>query len=259
MEKLSTNTVRAIAFCLSTNSIRTRIHFFPSAGITTGPYSIQCNLSLFVKGSERKTVMLDGGRLGQPDGVRLEDAFPHIRTEQSGIFGLEIRLSCHQARVNLLSSQCAIELVGPQYNVMYGVSPFTPVAVEQETPGFEGGSDIVIPARKRPWSSLGLQDAVVSSSLVLVNGTNEAIKPDVYRLEGERTVTLQVGTVSPESALEVPLEESLFRESTPNECAWGLVRAEGVYVGSNSIAPGVGYYVMYRDIVSKKPLSVCAL
>jgi hypothetical protein len=247
-------------FCLSTSSIKTRVHFFPTAGSTASHQPITCVLSLFGKGIEKRAVMLDGGRLNQPDGVRLEEAFPTLRNEASGIFGLEIQLSSQQGRVNLLSSQAAIELVSPQASVMYYSAPFVPDVEEVASPEPQGDlSQRLAAARRRSFVGVGLQDAFVTTSLVMVNSTNETVRPAIFHGVGEEAQSLPVGNISPESAMEIPLEESLFKKTTPHECLWGLSRAEKISVGPDSLTPHTAFYVMYRDPVSKRPISVCAL
>jgi hypothetical protein len=215
-------------------------------------------LTLFGKGVEKRTVMLDGGRLGQPDGVRVEDAFPALRGDVAGIFGIEIQLACPQARVNLLSSQSAVELVSPQFSVMYGAGPFMAM-VGGDNGAPSGAQEFALPPKRRASSGAGLQDSYFVSSLVVVNAGPQPVRPDVYRRTKNDSVALQVGSVAAESALEIPLDEALFRESAPHECLWGLVRAEAMYVRGDSSRSDVGYYVMYRDSVTKRPVSVCSL
>lgn len=294
--QFSSNTVRALAFCVSTPTIKSRVHFFPTAGVTSGPYSINCLLTLFGKGVERRTVMLDGGRLGQPDGIRLEDAFAALRGDASGLFGLEVRLSCSQGRVNLLSSQASIEVVSAQSAVLYAVAPFTH-APEDEGEEPSGGS-----AQLELWGSngsggaqqggvhppqegsaqpgaagvgaeratgastaartaqgVGFLDWGICSSLVILNGGNEPIKPDVARVTGVPPLPLQLGTVAPHSVVEVPLDEALFKGSVPHECVWGLLRAESLSVALPAESAAVAYYLMYRDPQTKRPISVVSL
>lgn len=294
--QFSSNTVRALAFCVSTSTIKSRVHFFPTAGVTSGPYSINCLLTLFGKGVERRTVMLDGGRLGQPDGIRLEDAFAALRGDASGLFGLEVRLSCSQGRVNLLSSQASIEVVSAQSAVLYAVAPFTH-APEDEGEEPAGGSAQLelwgsdgsgggqqgaagasqggevragstgVGADRTPGRStaaqsalgVGLLDWSVCTSLVILNGGSEPIKPDVARVSGVQPGSLQLGTVAPYSVVEVPLDEALFKGSVAHECVWGLLRAESLAVTPPAESAAVAYYVMYRDPHTKRPISVVAL
>ena len=247
-------------FCISTPSMKTRVHFFPSAGASTSHHGITCVLSLFGKGIERRSVVLDGGRLNQPDGVRLEDAFPSLRSEASGIFGLELQLSCPQGRLSLLSSQVAIEFVSPQGALLYRGAPFISESEQLEEVGSAPPpSTLSEVGLEFPSGGLGIQDSCLVTSLVMVNATGELVRPSVAHGEGERAVPLQVGTVAPHSAMEIPLDESLFKGSAPKECVWGLSRAEKISVLSGSRGGDTAYYLMYRDPVSKRPVSVCAL
>jgi hypothetical protein len=260
MDRTAPAAVKTVMFCLSTSSIKTRVHFFPTAGSTTSHQPIVCVLSLFGKGIEKRAVMLDGGRLNQPDGVRLEEAFPNLRNEASGIFGLEIQLSSQQGRVNLLSSQAAIELVSPQSSLMYNSAPFVPDT--DEAASLESQGDIsqhLVAGRRRSFVGVGMQDAFLTTSLVMVNSTKETVRPAIFHGVGEGAQSLPVGNISPESAMEIPLEESLFKNTTPHECLWGLSRAEKISVGPDSLTRHTDFYIMYRDPVRKRPVSVCAL
>lgn len=251
--------VKALVFCVSTPTIKTRVHFYPSAGSSTGHHSIACLFTLFGKGIEKRSVLLDGGRLNQPDGVRLEDAFPHLRTEASGIFGLEIELSCQQGRIPLQSSLAAVELVSAQSTVMYMSVPFSPVGVDPSALEKAGVDGQAAAPRRQSFMGIGLQDSAFSTSLVMINSSGESVRPAISHRSGEHAVPLQVGTLAADSAMEIPLEDSLFKESVPHECVWGLARAEKVSVDANSITPETAYYLMYRDAATKRPLSVCAL
>lgn len=260
MDRAAPAAVKTVMFCLSTSSIKTRVHFFPTAGSTTSHQPITCVLSLFGKGIEKRAVMLDGGRLNQPDGVRLEEAFPTLRSEASGIFGLEIQLSSAQGRLNLLSSQAAIELVSPQSSLLYYSAPFVPDSGDVVAPEQQGDvSQRLAAMRRRSFVGVGVQDAFLTTSLVMVNSTNETVRPAIFHGVGEEAQSLPVGNIAPESAMEIPLEESLFKKTSPHECLWGLSRAEKVSVGPESLTPHTAFYVMYRDPVSKRPVSVCAL
>jgi hypothetical protein len=250
---------KAIVFCISTSTIKTRVHFYPSAGSSSGHHAISCLFTLFGKGIEKRSVMLDGGRLNQPDGVRLEDAFPTLRAEASGVFGLEIELSCPQSRLPLQSSLAAVELVSPQATVMYMSVPFLPTGEQGVVDEKVVADARLVSPRRQSFMGVGLQDSFFSTSLVMVNSSDEIVRPAVFHRTGENALPLQVGTLAPHSAVEIPLEESLFKDSSPHECLWGLTRAEKVAVDANSITPETAYYLMYRDAVNKRPLSVCAL
>lgn len=258
MERTVSNSVKSVMFCISTPSIKTRVHFFPTAGGSTSHHPVTCILTLFGKGIEKKSIMLDGGRLNQPDGVRLEDAFPTLRGEASGIFGLEVSLSCPQGRVNLLTSQAAIEFVSQSSSLLYMSAPFTPESDEQVSVQGELNARIVA-GRRKSFVGVGVQDSFLSTSLVMVNSTDETIRPSLFHGVGENAPSLPVGNISPQSAVEIPLEESLFKNAAPHECLWGLSRAEKVSIAPDSLTADSAYYLMFRDPVSKRPISVCAL
>lgn len=258
MDRAVSNSVKSVMFCISTPSIKTRVHFFPTASGSTSHHSVTCVLTLFGKGIEKKSIMLDGGRLNQPDGVRLEDAFPTLRGEASGIFGLEVSLACPQGRVNLLSSQAAIEFVSQSSSLLYVSAPFTPENDEQVSVQGELNAQLVA-SRRKSFVGVGVQDSFLSTSLVMVNSTDDVVRPSVFHGVGEDAPSLPVGNISALSAVEIPLEESLFKNATPHECLWGLSRAEKIAIAPDSLSPHTAYYLMYRDPVSKRPISVCAL
>ena len=259
MKRLVTNSVKTLVFCLSTASIKTRIHFFPSAGASGGHLAVSCLLTLFGKGIEKRSVLLDGGRLNQPDGLRLEDAFPALRGEISGVFGLEIQLSCPQGRVNLLSSQTAIEFVSSSSSMLYGGAPFEPMSEEADEQSVASVTDRLQLGKPRSPAAVAVQDPSLCSSLVIVNAGTEALKPEILHSFGAAEKQLHVGTLSPESVVEVPLDEALFKESRERETLWGSARFEKMILPDSTRIPESSYYLLYRDPATKRPVSVCAL
>ncbi len=256
MQRTVTNSVRTLVFCLSTATIKSRVHFFPSAGSSGGHFPVSCILTLFGKGIEKRSVLLDGGRLNQPDGLRLEDAFPVLRGEVSGVFGLEIQLSCPQGRVNLLSSQAAVEFVSSSSSMMYGCAPFEPMTEEVEEAPL---SERLIEQRVRPSAAVALQDTELSPSLVVVNASGEPLKPDLCHAASGGSKPLHVGTLSPETVIEVPLEESMFKESPQRSTIWGNTRVEKMVLPETARAAQASYYLLFRDPTTKRPVSACAL
>ncbi len=259
MKRLVTNSVRTLVFCLSTATIKTRVHFFPSAGASGGHSAVSCVLTLFGKGIEKRSVMLDGGRLNQPDGLRLEDAFPALRGEVSGAFGLEIQLSCPQSRVNLLTSQTAVEFVSSSSSMMYGGAPFEPMQEEADDQAAAPLSDRLQAIKPRSPAAVAVLDGALTSSLVILNAGPDTLKPEISHSVGEGSRPLHVGALSPESVVEVPLEEAMFRESVERETLWGATRVEKMVLAESARSPEASYYLLYRDPASKRPVSVCSL
>ncbi len=251
MDRTVVNAVVTRAFFLTTSAIRSRVHFFPSAGATSGHYPVVCDLTIFGKGVERRTVRLDGGRLNQPDGVRLEDAFPALAGETSGICGLEVRLECAHGRINLLPSRVYIEMVSPQFVLSYVADKFR---AEEEVAGAEGS---LSSAAAR--SMVALHEHNLSASLVIVNGGDDLIRPEIRHFAGGREAPLHVGTVAALSAVEFPLEEALFRHAVAHETLWGKAVVEKFWSEATPNQSQSAWYILYRDPVSKRPISVSAV
>jgi len=259
MKRVVTNSVKTLVFCISTATIKTRIHFFPSAGSAGGHLPVSCTLTLFGKGVEKRSVMIDGGRLNQPDGLRLEDAFPALRGEVSGVFGLEIQLACPQGRINLLNSQTAVEFVSSASSMLYGGVPFAPILEEVSEESLQSVAENSQPAQKRSPAAVAVQDATLTSSLVIINAASETLKPELAHVTGLTSKPLHLGTLSPESVVEVPLDEALFKESAVRETLAGTTRVEKMVLPDMARTPESSYYILYRDPTSKRPVSVCSI
>lgn len=259
MKRVVTNSVKTLVFCISTATIKTRIHFFPSAGSAGGHLPVSCALTLFGKGVEKRSVMIDGGRLNQPDGLRLEDAFPALRGEVSGVFGLQIQLTCPQGRINLLNSQTAIEFVSSSSAMLYGGAPFSPTIEEVADESLPSVSEKIHETQKRSPAAVAVQDPTLTSSLVIINAAPEVLKPELAHVAGSGSKPLHLGTLSPESVIEVPLDEALFKESVVRETLTGSMRVEKMVLPDIARTPESSYYILYRDPASKRPVSVCSI
>ena len=254
MERGSANTVVTRAFCITTSAIRSRVHFFPSAGTTAGHYPVSCEVTLFGKGIERRSVRLEGGRLNQPDGIRLEDAFPALDQETSGMCGIEVVFECSQGRLNLRNSRLIVEIVSPQFSLAYSAAPFAPIAEPNDESPDAGKRDV-----QDGMIAVAIQDSRTLPSLIVVNPTEELLRPDLVRALPEGQAALPVGTVAPLSVVEFPLDESLCKNAAHHETLWGSAVVEKLWAGSSWGRDRAACYVLYRDPISKRPITVCAL
>lgn len=247
------NGVKASLFCLSTPTIRSRIHFFPSAGGTGGHYPVSCQVTVFGKGIERRSVQLDGGRLNQPDGIRLEDAFPSLNVEATGLCGVEIALACPQGRVNLLSSKVVVEMVSPQFALAYSVARWSPLEVSD--------SEVALNETLEPRGAIGVgvHDSSMSSSLIVINAGEEVFRPDLSYAPSHGDASFPIGTVAPSSVVEFPLDDTLCKTTVARQTLWGEARMEKLWSDSLPGAHSVACYMLYREPVSRRPLSVCAI
>jgi len=253
MDRTVVNGVKASFFCLSTPTVKSRIHFFPSAGSTGGHYPVVCQVTVFGKGIERRSVQLDGGRLNQPDGIRLEEAFPALNLEATGMCGVEMRLVCPQGRVNLLNSRIVIEMVSPQFALAYSAGRCRTIEPpeSEDVPASELGGEHAI--------GLGIHDASMSSSLVVVNAGEDAFRPDFSHVAQNVDAPFQIGTVGAGSVVEFPLDETLCKVGAVRQSLWGDARIEKLWSEPLPHIDSVACYMLYRDPITRRPLSVCAL
>ncbi len=263
MDRTVVNSVVTRAFFLTTSAIRSRVHFFPSAGATSGHYPVTCDLTIFGKGIERRTVRLDGGRLNQPDGIRLEDAFPSLASETSGVCGIEVRLECSHGRINLLPSRVFIEMVSPQFVLSYVAAGFqaeeTVVGAKSVVSAVTGAEAGAEASAQAGTVMVALHEKGAAASLVIVNSGDELIRPEVQHCAGGQEARLHIGTVAAESVVEFPLDETLFRHAITRETLWGSVLVEKLWMTTSAERARAEWYILYRDPVSKRPISVSAV
>jgi hypothetical protein len=252
MDRLIANSVVTRAFCMTTTAIRSRVHFFPSAGTTAGHYPVSCEMTLFGKGISRRSVRLEGGRLNQPDGIRLEDAFPALDHETSGMCGLEVVFECSQGRINLCHSRLVVEIVSPHFSLSYGAVPFRPITSEE-------GEHADPQKASKAEVGIVIQDRHMLPSLVVVNAMDELLRPDFRYPSYDGEVPLQLGTVAAESVVEFPLEDALCKNAPTHELLWGQAAVGKMRSGGDRGLGCSASYIMYRDPVSKRPISVSAL
>jgi hypothetical protein len=261
MDRVVANSVVTRAFCMMTPTIRSRIHLFPSAGTTAGHYPVSCDLTLFGKGIERRSVRLEGGRLNQPDGVRLEDAFPALDQETSGVCGLEVVFECGQGRINLVNSRVVLEIVSPQFSLSYSAAPFVSTAIDdRQSKELAGYANNV----SKGVVGIAINDSQMIPSLVIINPTEELVRPEFRQTLRDGGTPLHLGTVAAYSVVEFPLDEALCRNAPVHELLWGSAVVEKLWLErtGEALASGasqVTCYLLHRDPLSKRPTSVCAL
>jgi hypothetical protein len=256
LARVLANSVVTGAFFMTTNSVRSRVHFFPSSGATAGHYPVACELTIFGKGIESRSVRLDGGRLNQPDGIRLEDAFPSLLSETSGLCGLQVVLETSQGRLNLVNSRVVIEMVSPQFSLSFSAAPCRPRVVADD----EASTDAkeFVPEQEM-LLGLAVNDQFLSPSLVAVNAGDELLRPELRHVLRDSEVPLHVGTIAGRSVVEFPLDETLCKQGVPHEALWGSTVVEKFWGEMQGKLADVSWYLLNRHPVTKRPLSVCAL
>ena len=253
MDRVVANSVVTEAFFITTGAVRSRIHFFPSAGVAAGHYPVACELTIFGKGVDRRSVRLDGGRLNQPDGIRLEDAFPSLSTETSGVVGLQVSLEVLQGRLNLRSSRVVIEMVSPQFSITFNAAPFRAAVIDSS-------ADNIAPALASvDHVGVAIHDRFSVPTLIAANASSELIRPTIHHVLRGAEAPLQLGTVAATSVVEFPLDEALCKSGVSHATLWGESVCEKFWISPSKESDAISWYVMNRDPSSKRPISVCAL
>lgn len=115
-------------------------------------------LKIFGSGMTSREVIIDGVRLGQPDGIKVADVFPELNKTNLSIFGLEIEFISTQSHVDLTSSECIIDFNYPSHTIR-----FRPIRVEEFM-------------KSDTWL-VDYKD--LNASLILINNSNSDVKVNV--------------------------------------------------------------------------------
>ena len=251
-ERTIANEVVSKCFFWRAPDTRSRIHFFPTAGTAGGHYPVACSLRLFGKGLKDRSVELEGGRVSQPDGFRIEDAFPDLPSDISGPVGLEVGLKVSQGRLNLLGSEVFIESSSAQMNMVYNGAPFRVVR--------RGDGDSV-----RVESLASKRTGVVAvqggqtASLIIINTGLDSAKPKLTMFREEREDSVQLGTIGPLTVFEFPLHELLMQGAQKHQIQSTEVQIAPVCCSLSEDIAQLEFYVLYRDANSKTPCFVNVL
>lgn len=229
-------------FCLTGKATQSFVHFYPASPDISAPYVVRCKLEIFGTGLGESSVVLDGARLSQPDGVRLIDAFPALGEEEDRLAGLSVEIVSVQPRVNLGASACVVEIKNAERSIK-----FRPIGTGNESRN-EGG--------------LVVEDSFNTTSLVVVNAGKSAAKPrfdvlDCSQDGSPSSVELgEVGDIPGSSVRELSLDRVIARSAGTQECSWGALRSTVLFLERESVGPGACAYLLYRDARTGRPLSV---
>lgn len=233
-------TIRWLSLCIFNALTKTSIHFCPGAKGISAPYPINCKLTLFGETLDSPvSVTIEGARLRQPDGLRLEEAFSVLQNDSTGIFGLGIELSSPQGRIDLSTSQCIIEIYSSRFT-----SRFKPKMIGDD-PNRSDEDNL---------SFLGLQDNFNSTNVVVVNGSEEDFFPD-FRPVGAVAKQSNQDMVTGLSAKEFNLD---LQGARSQEFSWGEMSTLLFGAQVNQLKD-IAEYVIYRDTHTNEPVSISAL
>ncbi len=273
-----------LSFCVSNSVTRASVHFFPNSDNVTAPYPANCAITLFGGGVDSRSVVLEGGRLSNPDGLRLDDAFPELKADASGMFGLAVELtSPQQSRLNMAGSGCVIELSSHGYCCRFRPARLLEQPSEQEKARIrrqakEGVSSSSASCRCPSKTGIALKDVAHTTSLVVVNGSEYRVRAVDHRKSVQSESVMPqpkkaIGEVLPQSVFEFPFGDEFFEGGLEQECSWGKLKSQALNLslevvreseevfGGEPVLLGasVAAYVVYRDANSRRIVSVDAL
>lgn len=231
-----------VGFSLGEALSRTVVHFFPTNFGSALPYPAEVKLSIFAADIERRSVVLDGARIGQPDGIRVEDAFPVLSEGAIPHYAVELSIGTNQPRVDLGPSQCLMEFNSQGLSCRYW-----PQLKERDS----DGQPKVVPLVK---------DSFMSPSLIAINSTEVSQDCELFLqgLKGDASDRLPELKLAGREVREVVLISDLFNASPAQETSWGIARTRSLEV-PETLPTGVLFYLLYRDSKTRRPLSVSAL
>lgn len=228
------------AFAVNNSLTKTVVHFLPSATASNAPYPVNFSLVVWAKDFEKR-ITLDGGRLGQPDGVRLDDVFPDLNDLSVGLLGVEIELSAAQPRIDISSSACVVEIISAGNSVRYYASDSC-------------GKD-----KKSAGATLAIKDAYSNSSLIFLNPSSSQLQPEVRSLKNDgQSIRIEMPGIEARSVVEHSFDEQFFMQSDVHECSWGLFRARPVSLELKEGEDAVMYSIC-RDVLTKRIVSVSSI
>jgi len=152
-----------------------------------------------------------------------------------------------------MSSKVVVEMVSPQFALAYSVARWSPLEI--------GQSDAPMGTPRERWNAIGIgiHDASMSSSLIVINAGDAGFRPDFFHAPPHGDAPFQIGMVAPSSVVEFPLDETLCKAGSARQTLWGEARVEKLWSDMLPELEDVACYMLYRDPVSKRPLSVCAI
>lgn len=219
------NSVRWSGFAISSPVSRTTVHFYPCDLRAAAIVEVSLTIKLFNTAFGERVVQIEELRCGQPDGVRLEDAFPALKSEPAGLMGLEVELSAHSTRADLSPSEVVVEL------------------------RTRGAS-----ARYRP-----RRICVVSEGVSLV--PSQAARPRIVSLNPYADCSLIA--VMPSAEVQGRVTEldpaSLMQSTARYDSRWGALSAAEVRLPEEFSSPDVACFAVYRERAERRPISVSVL
>ena len=232
-------TMRWISFAQSDSLHRSLVHILPTTrgGIAAQP--VACVLQLFADRPDVTEISIDGMRLNQPDGIRLDEAFPRLREGGNSLVGISIVLESVQQKGDLRNSECAVEIVSRGRSIQF------PMIACSDQAGM-------------PRPLMAINDSLTQSSVIFVNQGTSYAEVRLAHSTDSNGLAMCV-SLTPHSVSEYVLKpQGASLGDNSYNCGWGTVQVSRMSLVEPLSADVAGFCV-YREASSKKIQSVVPL
>jgi hypothetical protein len=249
-----------IGFGISGPLTRTQLHFMPLARGIGAPYPV--NFSLTTGGGHlpSRTLNIEGARLGQADGFRLEEAHPALAQQGPGLYYAKLVLSPAAHKLDLKPSAFHIDLQYQQSRVKYEPK-LCNLAHPNAKKSNHSSSEVAAICE-----GIALRDPNLYPMLTLINTAAYAIEVKVFSYSSMEFVSSLV--LAPDSVREFELTELNLNNNHKLESASGALEAEAFQIYfeypasihlEQRMGAAVAAFLVYRDRNTRRISSVLKL
>lgn len=230
--------MRWISFAQSDSLTRSILHLLPTTrgGIVT--QALSCTIELFGDRPESAEVAIDGIRLNQPDGIRLDEAFLRLKEGGNSLVGIAVTIESSQQKSDLKNSTCMMEIFTRERSTRFSM----PI---RETP-----LKIGVPAPL-------IADPSMATSLILVNRGDQyhEITVRAAHASGEGLPQPLHISLAPRAVSEYSLAALMSQTSDPFNVSWGAVSLAAAEI-ETELDADVAAFAVYREAGTQRITSV---
>lgn len=233
--------MRWISFAQSDSLTRAVLHILPTTrgGIAAQP--VMCTIQLFGDRSDSAEVSIDGMRLNQPDGIRLDEAFPRLKEGGNSLVGIAVNLEPTQQKGDLRNSICTMEILSRGQTVRF------PMPLREDV-------------LNRRQSIPVVADRTTQTSLIFANQGSRYAEIQVIPVseKGKSPAHPMNISIAPHSVSEYSLSGLGSQAGTQFSCSWGEVTLSSATLASELPVEMAGF-VVFREAGSQKISSLVSL
>lgn len=223
-----------VTFGEHTETVKTAVHFFPYGGSISATYPVDLTLTIFAEEFETVEVTMEGARLSQPEGIVIDQVFPALLTDYSGLYGLKIKITCNkQLGLDLIGSSCMTELFYPEGVVRFAAKEF------------DNSMETV--------TGVCHTNENCSSSLVVLNCSAES---QSNHLPAGIVRHKQAQSLEPNAVKEYSVSDNFLQSGIQQNCGLGRATFQSFEL---SPAAEVVYFTIDREAKTSYPVEVCTL